>query len=54
MLRNWGQNWQSTNSHLVGQTLSFQIATGDGKTLTSYKVAPPDWQFGQTFQGIQF
>jgi hypothetical protein len=53
MARNRGMNWHC-NVNLQHQPLSFEVTSSTGKTLTSYNVAPQNWQFGQTFQGKQF
>lgn len=52
MTRNWGQVWQ-TGTNLVGQNLSFQVTTSDGKTLQFENVVPSNWQFGQSYEAKQ-
>ncbi|XP_019157159.1 PREDICTED: expansin-A9-like [Ipomoea nil] len=48
--RNWGEKWE-TNAPLSGKALDFKVTTQDGKAVTSRKVAPKSWQYGQTFEG---
>lgn len=52
MSRNWGENWQN-NNRMDGQSLSFAVTMGDGTVITSYDVAPPNWQYGSTYVGTQ-
>lgn len=51
--RNWGQNWQC-DADLRGQPLSFEVTDSEGRTPTSYSIAPSDRRCRQTFEGKQF
>ncbi|KAL2905743.1 Expansin-A15, partial [Bienertia sinuspersici] len=42
MSRSWGANWD-TPTPLVGQVLSFQVTTSDGKTVESDNLVPASW-----------
>ncbi|XP_020530076.1 expansin-A13 isoform X2 [Amborella trichopoda] len=53
MGRNWGSIWH-ISADFKNQPLSFEVTGSDGITVTSYNVAPQNWQFGQTFEGKQF
>ncbi|KAF5200858.1 Expansin-a3 [Thalictrum thalictroides] len=53
MKRNWGQNWE-TNVVLTCHSITFRVTASDGRTSTSWHVAPPNWQFGQTYEGKNF
>lgn len=55
MSRNWGSMWQFTgDSKMKGQALSFKAVTSDGSVAVSMDAAPGNWQFGQTFEGVNF
>ncbi|ESW11492.1 hypothetical protein PHAVU_008G034700 [Phaseolus vulgaris] len=49
MSRVWGQNWV-TGENLVGQSLSFQVSTSDGRVLEFDGAIPSNWQFGQSYE----
>ncbi|KAG9446750.1 hypothetical protein H6P81_012878 [Aristolochia fimbriata] len=54
MNRNWGQVWD-VHAQLGGQSLSFRVSTGDGRTVEAYDVAPSNWQVGQNYEAhVQF
>ena len=51
MREKWGQNWMSSsNSNLIGSSLSFHVTMSDGSTLTIYHVVPSNWQFGEMYE----
>ncbi|KAG6412280.1 hypothetical protein SASPL_124954 [Salvia splendens] len=50
MSRNWGQNWQITQS-LLGKRLSFEVTASDGSVIQETDVVPSNWQFGMSFEG---
>lgn len=47
--RNWGQEWQ-TSEVLTGESLTFRVMTGDHRKATSWRVAPRDWTYDNTYQ----
>ncbi|KAJ7972324.1 Expansin [Quillaja saponaria] len=51
--RIWGQKWE-TDAMLAGESLTFRVQASDGRYTTSWRVAPKNWQFGQTFEGKNF
>jgi hypothetical protein len=53
MTRRWGQIWQR-KSYLNGETLSFEVTSGDHEVVVSEDVVPSNWTIGQTFEGGQF
>ena len=50
---NWGQNWH-INANLKNQPLSFEVTSSNAVTVTSYNVAPKNWNYRKTFEGKQF
>jgi len=50
MTRDWGANWKA-NGNWIGQSLSFQLTDTYNKTLELQNAVPPNWQFGQSFEG---
>ncbi|KAI3880045.1 hypothetical protein MKX03_003866 [Papaver bracteatum] len=53
MRRDWGQNWV-TDAMLVGESLTFRVIAGDGRSSTSWHITDTNWQFGQTYEGKNF
>ncbi|KAE9615736.1 putative expansin/Lol pI [Lupinus albus] len=51
MTHNWGEHWH-TGLNLVGESLSFQVTTSDGKMMQFDNIVPTNWQFGQTYHSI--
>ncbi|KAG0554038.1 hypothetical protein KC19_12G058700 [Ceratodon purpureus] len=51
MYRNWGSLW-TVRTQMRG-SLSFQITTSDGRTVTTNNAVGNGWKFGQTWEGAQ-
>ncbi|XP_074319081.1 expansin-A25-like [Silene latifolia] len=52
MSRNWGMNWQvNGGGPWLGQGLTFLVTISNGRTLQFDNVVPPNWSFGQSFEG---
>lgn len=49
----WGTNY-NTGTVLDGQALSFIVTNAEGSSVTSMNVADAGWQYGLTYQGLQF
>ncbi|GFP86616.1 expansin-a8 [Phtheirospermum japonicum] len=50
LTRSWGQNWAiSTSGFSSAQSLSFQVTTSDGKSVTCNVAS--GWNFGKTYDG---
>uniref|UniRef100_A0A0E0I3Q3 Expansin n=2 Tax=Oryza TaxID=4527 RepID=A0A0E0I3Q3_ORYNI len=47
--RSWGQLWK-TEANLTGESLTFRVMTGDHRKATSWRVAPRDWTYDNTYQ----
>ncbi|KAG6550928.1 hypothetical protein Mapa_007543 [Marchantia paleacea] len=49
MKQNWGQNWEAY-CNLVGQSVTFKVTLGNGRTVTFWNAVSSNWKFGQTYQ----
>nr|CAB3479765.1 unnamed protein product [Digitaria exilis] len=49
--RSWGQIWSNGDGRLVGQGVSFRVVASDGRSVELDDVVPPQWAFGQSFEG---
>lgn len=52
MYRNWGALW-TTQVRMRG-ALSFMITGSDGRTIVTRNAVGTWWQFGQTWEGVNF
>ncbi|KAI3995231.1 hypothetical protein MKX01_032033 [Papaver californicum] len=45
MRRDWGQNWV-TDAMLVGESFTFRVIAGNGRSYNSWHITDTNWQFG--------